>query len=112
MDYYVVPSEIEVGDHFWNAFSDNEADVAANYLVRMAQKNGDWRDFTKVQVENFSNEDIRLCKLINDGTSDPPIKTNADGSYSFTIKFIEKCFISTMAEEKAFLEKDFFGKNF
>jgi len=96
-NYPILPEHIKTDDHFWDAFGNNETEVSAYYLVRLAQKNGDWRNFTKEEIDAFSENNYYFNQLTDDGSHNPPIKTNDDGSYSFTHKFVAKCFLSSPA---------------
>lgn len=101
-NYPIKPSDIKTDNHFWGAFGNSETEVSARYLVSMAQKNGDWRNFTKDEIDKFSKQDFWFNKLLDDGTNNPPIKKNEDGSYSFTHKFITRCFLSSPATDTVF----------
>ena len=107
-DYPIKPSDIKT-DQSWSAFGHDKTEISAKHLVHMAQKNGDWRDFTKKEIDIFSSHnfwfntyDFCFNKLTDDGTPHPPIKKNDDGSYSFTHKFIAKCFLSSPAIDVVF----------
>lgn len=95
--YPIKPSDINTDQFFDNSFGEFYTEVSANYLVRMAQQNGDWRDFTQEEINKFSKQNFKFNKLIDDGTDNPPIKQNENGSYSFTHKFIARCFLSSPA---------------
>jgi hypothetical protein len=96
-DYPIRPSDISTKEHFFDAFNNSETEVSAKWLVRLAQKNGDWRDFTKAEIDEFSKQDFWFNRLLDDGSYEPPIRKNEDGTYSFTHKFVTKCFLSSPA---------------
>ncbi|MFA6526764.1 MAG: hypothetical protein WCT26_05165 [Candidatus Buchananbacteria bacterium] len=98
MKYPIKPSDINTKRHFFDAFGKMEAETTANYLVRLAQKNGDWRNFTKAEIDEFSKHDFWFNGL--DQGQHPSIKTNEDGSFSFTHKFVAKCFLASPAIEE------------
>lgn len=97
VNYPIKPSDINSTQHFYDAFGNMETEISARFLVRLAQKNGDWRNFTKAEIDQFSKHDFWSNRLLDDGSNNPPIKDNRDGSYSFTHKFIAKCFLSSPA---------------
>ncbi len=96
-NYPIKPSDIKTTEHFWDAFGNSETEISARYLVRMAQANGSWRDFTKSEIDEFSKHKFSFNKLTYDPSMSPPIKENEDGTYSFTHKFIAQCFLSAPA---------------
>lgn len=100
IDYPIKPSDISTAKHFFGAFNNREAEVSAKWLVRIAQKNGDWRDFTKVEIDELSKQNFHFNRLLDDGSYEPPISKNEDGTYSFTHKFVAKCFLSSPATKE------------
>lgn len=75
-----------------------ETEVSAYYLVKMAQENGSWRDFTKKEIDKVANEDFWFNKLrrypFDNGTQpgDSITHNEKTGKYSFTHNFIVECY--------------------
>jgi hypothetical protein len=101
-DYPIKTSDINADIFFGGAFDNTQTEISAGWLVRMAQENGDWRDFTQEEIDKFcqNQRGFPFNRLTDDGTDHPPIKKNDDGSYSFTHKFIAKCFLSSPAVDQ------------
>ncbi len=101
-----------------NGFSGNnwrmEANAAISQLVRLAKKNGNWKDFTQAEINKSSQQQFRFNELINYTNNDyilrnmkksivkcDPYMENGEvfrekvtdelESYSFTDKFILEC---------------------
>ncbi|MFA6594185.1 MAG: hypothetical protein WCT16_02905 [Candidatus Buchananbacteria bacterium] len=88
--YPIRPSDINATRHLFDAFGHYETEISAVLLVGLAQENGDWRDFTKAEIDEFSGQDFYFNRLTSSGK--PPIKKNGDGTFSFTHEFIARCF--------------------
>ena len=85
----VKPSDINTNvDHMWDTFGRMETEVSAKWLVKLAQQNGDWRDFSRTDIVRFSKQDFSFNGLVRRGF----IRDNGDGTYSFSDQFIEKCY--------------------
>ncbi len=95
--YPIKPADINTEKLFFDAFGNFETETSAMYLVSLAQKNGDWRNFTKPEIDKVAKENFWFNRLLNDGSASPPIRVNEDGTFSFTHKFIAKCFLSSPA---------------
>ncbi|MFC1656508.1 hypothetical protein ACFL14_00880 [Patescibacteria group bacterium] len=95
-EYPIKPSDIKSDQHFFGtAFRNNETEKSANWLVRFAQRNGDWREFTYDEIEAFYNgvgghENFSFNRLLAD---DFIIKMS--DTYYFTHEFIVTCFESS-----------------
>lgn len=93
--YPIQPSDINTDKSFHGAFlGDRRTEETARMLVRMAQVKGGWNDFTKNEIYHFCGHGVLLKYLVSDGTLDPPLKINSDGTLSYTHKFIAKCFLT------------------
>lgn len=100
MTYPIQPSDIQADIHFWGAFGKLEAEVSARHLVRMAQRNGDWRDFTQSDIDKFSDQSFHFNGLLDKRPDGALIKTNDDRTFSFTHKFIVQCFLVRPVDEE------------
>jgi hypothetical protein len=86
------PSDINVGGLFAPLFGFDRANVSANTLVRLAQQNGSWRNFDIDEADRLSETHFVFNGLTS-GRS-PLIIPRKDGTYAFTIEFIERCVAS------------------
>jgi len=99
-DYPIKPSDIRTdGGPFWETFGNMETETSAMFLVRLAQQNGDWRNFTKDEIDAFCQHDFWFNGLSGTNSESALIRQNEDGSYSFTHKFIAKCFLTCPANQ-------------
>jgi uncharacterized protein YajQ (UPF0234 family) len=98
MNYPIKPSDINVIDHFWNAFNHSETEISARWLVRLAQKKGAWLDFTQEEINAFCEHDFHFNRLLT-GLDNSPIKRNENGAFFFTHQFIATCFRSSPITE-------------
>ncbi len=64
-----------------------ETEISAYWLIRLAQKNRSWRDFTKKEIDDLSKHDFWFNRLTIMGDIIP----NANETYSFTDYFIIEC---------------------
>jgi hypothetical protein len=98
--YPIKPSDINADHHFFDAFGNSESETSARWLVKLAQKNGDWRAFTKDEIDTFSGHRFRFNNLIRPETPTySPIVKNDNGTYSFTHMFVANCFRSSPAND-------------
>lgn len=50
----VRPSNINIGEHFWDAFGNSETESSAYWIVRLMQEAGDlWRPFSNQEIETL-----------------------------------------------------------
>lgn len=113
-NYKVKPSDIEVKEHLWNAFDHNETEISAYWLIKLAQRNGDWRPFTREDVEAVYSEKFKDGYTFNllvergVGYGRPGERylwgggwiVLSEGRYYFTEEFIERCYLSTTGDRK------------
>jgi hypothetical protein len=104
------PSDIDASQPFFGGtFGTGEAEIAAQYIVRFCQRNGNsWRPFTKEQIQAFYEalvgpKEFRFCCLIQHCDTDvyhiisepnnkePWIEQEPDGAYRVTRDFIHRC---------------------
>lgn len=52
---YAIPDTFE---HLWNAFDENETEISAAYLLRLARTRGNWRPFTFEDINSL----YRACR--------------------------------------------------
>lgn len=95
--YPITPQHIDTRDHFFGTFGEYHQEISGRVLVRLAQKNGSWRDFSKKELDEFHNEDVTLNGL--DVGPDPYIRNLGNGTYRFTHKFITTCFLHQMSSD-------------
>lgn len=100
MPYPIKPSDIDSSKHFYNTFDNSETEVSARLLVRLAQQNGDWRDFTQAEINTLSKHNFCFNRLVTRDKETDYIKKNDDGSFSFTHKFIAKCWLKAPIDTK------------
>lgn len=102
-NYPIKPSDIDTTKHFFEAFGESHTETSASWLVRLAQKNGDWRNFTKAEIDAFGGHKFFFNELLKDESRGPsPIKKNEDGSFSFTHEFVARCFLASPAKKVVF----------
>lgn len=106
----IKPEDIDVskgsGQLMDSIWQNMETEASAYYLVKLAQKNGSWRDFTKKEIDKIAKEDFWFNKLRRwpfDISNEPydyitfepktnMIKSFAGGVFSFTDKFINEVY--------------------
>ena len=103
------PSEIKMDGHFWNAFENNETEISAWWLVELARKHGDWRPFTREEIEQFygqkHKDGFTFNRLIERGVGygmpGQRYLTGGgwivprDGLLHFTEEFVMRCYLSS-----------------
>jgi hypothetical protein len=94
--YPIRPEHINTGQHFWNAFGNNETEISAGWIVRLIQRlGGGWRPFGKEQIEQYYNEKGHQGFWFNELLSQEMVVVGSDGLYRVTHEFICKCFCSS-----------------
>lgn len=83
------PGDINTGGPFAPIFGFDRANVAANTLVRLAQRNGSWRNFAIEEVDRLDERAFVFSGLTSG--RQPLIIPRKDGRYAFTDEFIKKC---------------------
>jgi hypothetical protein len=107
--YLVEPSEIDASKHLFGAFEHTETEVSAGYIIRMLQEVGEWRPFTREEIEEFyqrsGHTDFWFNALVNpvnerlaDGSSYQVgggyVIERDDGKFEVTEEFVERAFES------------------
>ena len=100
----IKPSDINVENGFMaSIFQNAETEASMYFLVKMAQQNGSWRNFTKAEIDNVAGEDFWWNYLKrhpfnhqpNEDKDDYILYVTKDGmhmEYEFTDKFINECY--------------------
>lgn len=86
----IQPSDINTDRHFSGMLNNFEKENAARCLICFVQERQDgWSPFTQEQLDELSYKwkAESFKRMLGD-----LIKDNEDGSYSFTIDFIAKCY--------------------
>lgn len=103
----IKPSDINPTNGFMNSLWQNaETETSVYYLVKLAQKNGDWRDFTKAEIDAVAKEDFWFNKLKKFGNkhstdkNDDIIYNKKTNLYSFTDRFIVECYRLSPSKKK------------
>lgn len=55
-DFPIQPKNVDLSGHFFDAFDNNETEISARYIVRLAQRKGSWEPFTLDEIEAFYQE--------------------------------------------------------
>jgi hypothetical protein len=100
----IQPKDIDTSRHFWEAFSNNETDISAGWLVRFAQhRNDGWKPFTLADIEAFyqphGHRGFTFNRLVCPH-GDTWIVCATDG-YHFTYGFVARCFGASPVTEQS-----------
>lgn len=81
--------------HLWNAFDNSETETSAYWLVKLAQRRGNWDPFTTADIqalyhEKFPSGTYYFNQLIDRGY----IKQSGD-TYEYTVQFVARCYSSS-----------------
>lgn len=49
----IQPADIDINQHFFDAFDNNETEVSAHYIVGLCQQRGNWEPFTQREIEAY-----------------------------------------------------------
>lgn len=106
-NFPIQPKDIKtIGVHFFDAFDNNETEISAKWLVRLAQKNGGWYPLTLNEIEAFYNKGgykgfwfnrLIEAELTRRNPWSEAYYTGGgwimkeDGLYFFTNDFIKRC---------------------
>jgi hypothetical protein len=115
MEIAIKPSDINIDydkgfDHLWDAFGNSETEVSAYWLVKLAQRRGNWSPFTIADIqalyrEKFPQGDFSFNRLIGKFIVFVPSGEcpNQNGAYcdcgrhhyEFTPAFVGRCYASS-----------------
>jgi hypothetical protein len=106
-DFPIMPTDIDLSDHMWDAFGNQETEISARYLMRLAQKRGDWLPFTREEIEALYNEagfqrfgfnhligEFRVHRAGNSWWERLDVIVERDGKFYFTDEFVTRCYRS------------------
>lgn len=107
----ISPNDINIKDHFWEAFGNQETEISANWIVRYMQEKGDWVPFTTEEIRDFQNKTCNvdyqrefyfnnLLECESDGRTIKNgkwIKQNEKGKLEVTADFVYRCYKSSPA---------------
>lgn len=105
--FRIQPGDIDVTQHFFDAFGEMETEISAHWIVRLCQEKGGWVAFSEDDIEEYyrraSNNKfsgfgfnrLRDWKFLDDEsvTKDHGfIVCGEDGLFRVTMEFIARCY--------------------
>lgn len=109
----IQPKDIDIKSHILmgSIWKNSETENSAYWLVKLAQKNKSWRDFTKKEIDKLCGKDfwfnglawgyitqncetinVQCDEVVNDTRYTSKEIKGIASSYSFTDKFIEEVY--------------------
>lgn len=92
----IQPKDVATKKHFYGSFENYEAEVAANYIVRLCQERKGWYPFTENEIEalynRFGHQRLSLVSLVDNGYI-----IEEEGKYHITLDFVLRCYKSSPA---------------
>lgn len=94
------PEHINAESHFYDSFGNAETEVSARWIVRLCQGSGDWRGFTRDEIEKIYNKRGLVNFSFNRLVDGPNgfVMLCGDGRYRVTHEFICRCLAASPRE--------------
>lgn len=87
----------EPGVHFWDSFGNQETEISAKWLVKLAQDNGSWKPFTGSEIEDFYHKTAGYVNFSFNRLLDQGYILKEGDTYFYTKEFVGKCYTSSPA---------------
>lgn len=92
----VQPKDINVSEHFFNAFDNMETEVSAHWIVSFLQERGvGWEPFIYDEIDMFYSRKFKSGFRFNCLISGGWIILGADKKYYVTDEFVYRCYKSS-----------------